>query len=127
MGTDARSLAERVVLVVDDEEIVRDVAARILADAGFRVLKARSGAEVVTLLATLEGGVHLVLSDIRTPEMTGIELAALVAQKWPALPVLLMSGAGLPPDDYVGHFLGKPYTPDALLAAVSGLMPIQQH
>ena len=61
----ARPLSERVVLVVDDEDLVRHLAARIPADAGFRVLEAHSGAEAVALLSTLDGTVQLVVKPCR--------------------------------------------------------------
>jgi CheY-like chemotaxis protein len=57
-----RRSPERVVLVVDDEEIVCGVTARILTDAAFRVCEARSGSEAVALLSTLNGAVQLVVS-----------------------------------------------------------------
>ena len=54
MGTAARSLPERVVLVVDDEDMVCRYTARVLAEAGFRVLEAHSAAEAVSLLSALD-------------------------------------------------------------------------
>ena len=53
MGTAARPLAERVVLVVDDDPLVCRMTARVLVDAGFRVLEAHDGAEALDRLATL--------------------------------------------------------------------------
>lgn len=86
MGAAARPLPERVVLVVDDEEVLCHLTARILADAGFRVLEAHSGTEAVALLSTLNGSVQLVVSDIAMPGMTGTELAALMAGQNPQTP-----------------------------------------
>lgn len=122
MGT-AGMLSERVVLVVDDEEIVRRMTARILHDAGFRVLEAHEGAEAVTLLATLGSNVLLVVSDIAMPGMTGEELAEKIGEQWPAIPVLLISGESVPSADYRGGFLPKPFLPDALVAAARALLP----
>ena len=127
MGTAARSLPERVVLVVDDEDMVCRYTARVLAEAGFRVLEAHSAAEAVSLLSALDGAVQLVVSDIAMPEMTGTELAALLADQWPAVPLLLVSGQGGPAPDYPGPFLPKPFSPDALLEAVSLLVLMQRH
>ena len=127
MGSAARSLPERVVLVVDDEDVLCQLTARILTDAGFRVIEAHSGAEAEALLDALDGMVQFVLSDITMPEMTGLELAAAVLARWPTLPVVLMSGQGAPPAHYVGPFIPKPFTADALLGTVSGLAPAQKH
>jgi CheY-like chemotaxis protein len=122
MGSAAQSLPERVVLVVDDEELVCRLTARILADAGFYVLEAHTGAEALALLSSLNGSVQLVVSDIAMPQMTGTELADVAAARWPAVPVLLVSGQGGPPAGYPGTFLPKPFTQDALLETVAGLV-----
>jgi len=111
-------------MVVDDEELVCRLTARILADAGFRVLEAHSGDEATTLLATVgANGIDLVVSYISMPGMTGVELAATMAQRWPTVPILLVSGQGGPPPGYGGSFLPKPFTPEALVDAVRGLLP----
>ena len=123
MGTAARPLSERVVLVVDDEDLVRLLTARILTDAGFHVLQAPGGPEALTLLSALGGAVHLLVSDIAMPEMTGLELSAAVRRDWPAVPVLLVSGHGALATGYQGPFLPKPFTVEGLLGAVSELLP----
>jgi CheY-like chemotaxis protein len=127
MGSAARPLPERIVLVVDDEAVVCRLVARMLADAGFEVLEAHSGTEAVELLATLNGTVRLVVADVSMPSMTGIELATLMAHRWPTTPILLMSGQGGPPAGYPGLFLPKPFTAEALLDAVRRLVPIPKH
>jgi two-component system, response regulator PdtaR len=128
MGTGARPLPERVVLVVDDEEQVRRLAARVLTEAGLRVLEAQDGQDAVSLLAALGPTViGLVVSDIAMPRMNGTELATVIASRWPAMPVLLVSGQGRPLHGYPGPFLPKPFTPDGLLEAVSGLLVVQEH
>jgi CheY-like chemotaxis protein len=123
MGSAVRSFAERLVLVVDDEELVCRITARMLDESGFRVLEAHSAGEALRRLAELDGRVHLVVSDIAMPKMTGEELATVIAARWPAVPVLLVSGQGGPHPNYRGSFLPKPFTPDALLAVVRRLVP----
>ena len=124
MSSAAQSLPERVVLVVDDELVACRIMARVLVDAGFRVVEVHSAFEAVALLSTLENKVELVVSDIAMPGMTGPELAAQVAQRWPAVPILLTSGQGGPPSGYAGAFVAKPFTWDVLLDAVGGLVPL---
>lgn len=121
MGTAAQSHPTRAVLVVDDEELICRLTARILEDAGFRVLEAHSGEEAIAVLASVPGEVQLVVSDIAMPGMSGQALAEAVAIRWPAVPVLLMSGQGGPKSGYRGAFLPKPFTADALLAAAANL------
>jgi CheY-like chemotaxis protein len=127
MGTPAARVSEQVVLVADDEETVCRYTARVLANAGFRVLAAHDGEEAVALLASLGPVVWLVVSDIDMPRMTGLELAAVTAARWPAVTVLLVSGQGVPPRSYEGRFLRKPFTPDELIATVAELLPRVQH
>ncbi|MFL5495760.1 MAG: response regulator [Gemmatimonadales bacterium] len=123
MGTPARRLTERVALVVDDEELVCRYTARILMEAGLRVLEARGGEEALALLEHLgTTAVGLVVSDVAMPHMNGVELARVIGQRWPAIPVLLTSGDGGPPSAYSGAFLGKPFTPEVLIASVKELL-----
>lgn len=112
-----------VVLVVDDEDLVRRLVARALSDAGYTVMEARSGAEAMAVLSADPGRIQLVVSDIAMPEMTGLELAAVVTERWPTIPLLLVSGQSRPPNDYRGTFLPKPFAPDSLVAAVVSLLP----
>ncbi len=128
MGTHAQPLSERVVLVVDDEPVVCRLTARILTEAGFRVLEAHSGVEAAAQLAGLGAAViGLMVSDITMPGMTGVHLADIVAERWPSVPVLLVSGQGGPATGYIGPFLAKPFQPEALIRAVSALLPLVEN
>ncbi|MGN6392957.1 MAG: response regulator [Gemmatimonadales bacterium] len=83
------------VVVVDDEEQVRRLTARMLADVGCRVAEAHSGAAALALLAG-SVQVDLVVSDISMPGMSGEVLAARIGERWPAVLILLISGQGYP-------------------------------
>lgn len=114
----------RVVLVVDDNDVVCRMTARILTSAGIRVLEAHSGAQALGLLDELgPNTVGLVVSDVAMPGITGEKLAAIIAERWPSVPVLLISGHGNPSLDYQGSFLAKPFQPETLLAVVSQVAP----
>ncbi len=81
------------ILIVDDEESIRRSLAGILSDEGFATLAACDGEEALrTLRATSE--VDLVLLDIAMPGCDGIEVLEEVRQRWPELPVVMMSGHG---------------------------------
>ena len=81
----------RTVLLVDDEDSVRAMAARILRQRGFAVVEASGGG--AALEAIHEGGpLDLVLTDVVMPEMSGVELADRVGRLRPGMPVLFMSG-----------------------------------
>jgi len=80
------------ILVVEDEELVLDVATRILTQHGYHVLAARSGEEASALLDGQQGIVHLLLTDVVMPGETGKEIAARVSRLRPEIRVLYMSG-----------------------------------
>jgi CheY-like chemotaxis protein len=118
----AQILTDRIVLVVDDNDLVCRMTARILTSAGIRTLEAHSSAQALAVLEKLGPSViGLVVSDVAMPGMTGEKLAAIIAERWPAVPVLLVSGHGNPGTDC--FFLAKPYQPDTLLAVVSQVAP----
>jgi CheY-like chemotaxis protein len=79
-------------LVVDDEEMVRRLAARMLASFGYRVLEARSGQEAVRLLRRGAHRIDGVLTDVAMPGIGGRELGETIARCWPQIRVLYMSG-----------------------------------
>ena len=79
-------------LVVDDEEMVRRLAARMLVTMGYRVLEAGSGQEAVRLLRRGAHRIDGVLTDVAMPGIGGRELGETVARCWPQIRVLYMSG-----------------------------------
>lgn len=76
------------VLLVDDNAAIRDLAARILTFEGYQVITAENGEEALALASTLNGQLGLVVTDIRMPVMDGLELATRLARLKPTLPVL---------------------------------------
>jgi CheY-like chemotaxis protein len=115
------------VLVVDDEEAVRRLACRMLTWTGYQALEARHGREALTTIEQHEGTIHLVLTDIKMPGMTGRELGRVVEERWPGKPILYMSGFAsevfqgglLEPG---APFLAKPFTQDDLAAKVRTML-----
>jgi len=80
------------VLIVDDEPLFLSTLFTTLNREGYRVMTAKSGKEALEMLDSNHVG--LVLSDIKMPEMDGLELLILVKDKFPDMPVLLMTGRG---------------------------------
>ncbi len=112
------------VLVVDDEAAVRDVTMRAVARAGYRVLGAGGGAQAIELLADeVDPATVLLLTDIMMPGMSGHELAAWVAEHFPAVRIAAMSGFSADELAHRGHAplpqLHKPFTLPQLLAFVN--------
>jgi two-component system cell cycle sensor histidine kinase/response regulator CckA len=116
-----------VVLVADDESVVRDIARRILEAGGYRVLEAIDGAEAVTIL---EGGaeVDLLMADLEMPNLAGEEMVRQCRVTHPDLRVLYVSGImdrllDARPQLWEGEaFLNKPFTPSGLLEAANLLL-----
>jgi PAS domain S-box-containing protein len=108
------------ILVIEDEDIVRNLACRGLRDHGYKVIEARNGTQALHYVRLHPGGVDLVISDVVMPEMGGRELGQRLARTNPDLPVLYMSG--YTGEDVVQRgllepgspFQQKPFTPAAL-------------
>jgi two-component system, cell cycle sensor histidine kinase and response regulator CckA len=112
------------ILVVEDEPGVRRLTSQLLQRHGYGTLEAGDGNEALALLSVGETPIGLVLTDIRMPNLNGLELDRLVRQRWPAIPVLLMSGevtrewvAEMVGDPTV-RMLRKPFSGEELLEAV---------
>lgn len=116
--------ARGILLLVDDEPSVRQVAGRILRDAGYAVVEAADGLQAWTLFLRDPGSFHAVVADVVMPRMPGTELAARIRGRRPELPVLLMSGytnADLVARGLVeaaGVLVTKPFDGETLVALV---------
>jgi hypothetical protein len=112
------------ILVVEDEDGVRDLVREILEGAGHRILTAAGPKDAIVLSAKPEGRADLVLTDMVMPGMTGKELAGLLQGKHPELRVLFMSGHTVQATDEAHRlasgdaFIQKPFTPAALIEKV---------
>ncbi len=108
------------VLVVEDEPLIRDVASTAISDAGFEVIEAASAAEALDVLRT-RADVGVLFTDVDMPgSLDGLELATLVHEQWPAIQLVVTSGRGLRgpvPDD--GRFVPKPYRLDDMIETVA--------
>jgi PAS domain S-box-containing protein len=118
----------RRILVVEDEDGVRDIVCRILTKAGYEVHAAGDPQEALKLVLDRDLEVDALLSDVIMPGMSGTQLAVELRRSRPDLPVLFMSGytsgpapggQELPPDAPLLH---KPFQNDQLLLAISQLL-----
>ncbi len=108
------------ILLVEDQEQVRAVAAGILERNGYRVIVAQNAGDALLLAEKHQGGIHLLLTDVVMPQISGVELARRIGLLRPELKVLFMSG--YTDDSIVRHgvldsrmaFLQKPFTPESL-------------
>jgi two-component system, response regulator PdtaR len=98
----------------------------MLQDAGFHVVEARDGVEAVAILEMRED-VAAIFTDVSMPNMNGVALAALVAERWPSVGIVITSGAvpaGLKVELPAGaRFIQKPYTAEKLLQEIAAVLP----
>jgi CheY-like chemotaxis protein len=108
------------ILLTEDEEGVRTLARQILEGNGYTVLEACQGDEALTICATYSDAIHLLITDVVMPEMSGPQLAERILQRRPELKVLYLSG--YTDDAVVRHgvlkgqapFLQKPFSVNTL-------------
>jgi CheY-like chemotaxis protein len=105
------------VLVVEDEALIRMSSADVIRDLGFEVLEAMDADQAVSLLETVPG-IKVVFTDIQMPgSMDGLLLAAAVRDRWPPIALLVTSGKLRPASDDMpsgARFIAKPYLPSEL-------------
>ena len=107
--------AAEIVLVAEDETLVRMLANDILADAGYRVLEARDGQEAITVLE-VHKNIRVLFTDVRMPNIDGLALAKLVAERWPEIGIVITSGDSRPHEGAI--FVAKPYSSATVLSAI---------
>jgi CheY-like chemotaxis protein len=126
--SDDDACARDVVLVVEDEEIIRSLCSKILRLRGCAVLEAANGREALAIAKTHAGPIHLMIADVIMPEMGGPELVRQLSPSRPEMKVIYLSGYS---DDTLdlrhlqeggSAFLIKPFSPDDLARKVAEVM-----
>jgi two-component system, cell cycle sensor histidine kinase and response regulator CckA len=116
------------ILLVEDEDMVRTLARRILESHGYRVLEARDGVDALNVAQRHTDPLHLLLTDVIMPNMSGKELAQHLKQKRPDVKVLYMSGYT---ENFVSHqgildadvaLIEKPFAEDALVQRIRAIL-----
>ena len=127
-ANEAKVHGTETVLLVEDEEYVRSLVRRSLQSKGYSVLEARNGQEALSVAKEHEGAIHLLITDVVMPGMSGRELSENLAPLRPDMKTLFMSGYA---DDSILHhgvlksggaLLQKPFTADALASKVRQLL-----
>ncbi len=113
------------ILVVDDHPDTADLVARLLETAGYVIAQADSAYQAVE---HLDGNrdISLILSDIRMPNVDGFDFLRLVRQRYPSLPMVLMTGLPITGEDFVprgARILQKPFGIDELKRVVAEALP----
>ena len=108
---------QAVILLAEDEPMVRNMIRATLTSQGYCVIDAVDGAQAVELSRTYEGAIHLLLTDLKMPNLDGAEAAGIISAERPGIRVLVISGHG---SDEIRTkmasraFLRKPFLPAVL-------------
>jgi DNA-binding NtrC family response regulator len=111
------------ILIIDDEEIVRSSCRKVLEPQGYDIEAASSGNEGLERLAG--GSFDLVITDLKMPDIDGIEVLIRIKERWPSTEVIIMTGYGTVKSAVkamkvgVFDYIEKPFSPDDLLSLVA--------
>lgn len=131
-GPAAMPKGTETLLLVEDEACVRTLATYVLRSCGYEVLQAGRGAEAIRIAEQHRGRLHLLITDVVMPEMSGVELVATLLQRFGDLRVMYLSGytqdailrRGVSQEQV--HFLQKPFTPAALASKVREILDAER-
>jgi two-component system, response regulator PdtaR len=114
-----------VILIVEDDPLLRMLAVEFVNEAGFETLEACDADQAIAILESISK-ISVLFTDVNMPgSMDGLKLARVVRDRWPVIEILIASGhvrlpqADLPPN---GRFLGKPYLAAAIIAELHSLV-----
>ncbi len=120
--------APLIVVVAEDEALIRMLAVDELIDAGFEIIEAAHAAEALAILNSRADGIHVLFSDIHMPgTMNGLELAHYVRTQWPWIALLLTSGRACPTMDDMPadcRFIPKPYELHQVIHHLRDIAPV---
>ena len=122
---DLKADSEPVVLVVEDEVLLRFCAADSLHEKGFAVVEAASAEEALAILETRDD-VRVLFTDIGIAgDINGLDLARQVHERWPNIRLVMTSGGPEPDKAEIpeeGRFIAKPYSPDEITGEIDKLL-----
>ncbi|HWZ96800.1 MAG TPA: ATP-binding protein [Candidatus Dormibacteraeota bacterium] len=121
------------ILIVEDDPEVRALASEVLSTSGYSVLTASCPQDALQLSHQHKGPLHLLVTDLVMPGMSGHDMATKLRESWPGIPILFMSGytdpeiVQAPTFDSSSYFLQKPFTPATLTHLIREILhhPVQ--
>jgi DNA-binding response OmpR family regulator len=128
MQTPGTKSHQPTVLVVEDDETVRDAMTRILVREGYLALTAETGHDALGFLRTPLSPINVVILDVHLPDVSGIELCARIRELHPNMPIVVCTGEAEPSEGAqllelgVHRYFRKPVAVDELLATVEAAL-----
>ena len=130
-GDQPKVRGDETILVVEDEKAVRELTLKMMQQLGYTVLPAASGAEAIEVSRSFAGDIALLLTDVVMPNMSGRQLADILAKTRPGMKVLYLSG--YTENTVVHHgvleagvdFLPKPFSREALSRKIRDILKTQ--
>jgi two-component system, OmpR family, KDP operon response regulator KdpE len=124
MNVNSQTSHQPTLLLVEDDELVRDAMTRLFVREGYLVLTASTGHDAIGLLRTPSSTIDVVLLDVGLPDVSGADLCARLRQFFPTLPVVVCTGAASQEEAdelrqlNITHFFCKPISMSELVGAV---------
>jgi CheY-like chemotaxis protein len=116
-----------VILIVEDEPLLRMESAEVIGNAGFEVIQAANADEAIAILSA-RSDIQVVFTDIQMPgSMDGLKLAQFVRHRWPPIKIVATSGLVVVDEDDLPHgsiFLSKPYVDTEVVSTLRELTGI---
>jgi two-component system cell cycle sensor histidine kinase/response regulator CckA len=111
---------DRVILLAEDEPVVRNFIQAALTNAGYLVLAATDGSEALQLSRAYDGTIDLVLSDVHMPKLIGPDLVGVLVKERPGIRAVMMTGksSGRIPEVLRPEMLRKPFLPKQLVEKI---------
>lgn len=120
-------MKKAVILVVEDEALIRIGAVQMLEEAGFAAVEANNADDAIRIL-DLRSDIRAVFTDINLPgTLDGMRLARLVRRRWPPIHLILTSGLVSPKEGELpanGRFIRKPYETEHVIATIRDLLEL---
>ncbi|HWR53990.1 MAG TPA: response regulator [Bryobacteraceae bacterium] len=116
---------DTVILVAEDDPVVRNLVRTMLTKESYAVLSAKDGAEALEISETFTDPIHLLLTDVQMPRMNGWDLAEAIRKRRPDMKVIVMSGytaSVIRRENRPDAFLRKPFVPPTLLECVQKVL-----
>ena len=122
------AITKHTVVLVEDEDLIRELSGEVLEEEGYNVVLARNSDEAIKYAENASAAIDILVTDVVMPKTSGTELAQVLRKRRPDLPVLLMSGYSeasvgtLDRGDPRTDFIPKPFTPSGLAAKVRSML-----